>query len=970
LVVSNSVKILGPGPANLAIGRATGSPTSRIIYVTSNHIVTISGLAITNGNVVGTFGGGIYNDHSMLTVSNCTISGNSAAHGGGIYSDGSGLGGSNATLNVIASTFNNNTAVEAGGGIFNEGDGSGHAALHVTGSTFNHNSAPAGEGGAIEDHYGSGFPEMTLMASTFSSNSATFFGGAVASSGLPPGPDDDIAAGKLIANCTFNGNTAPSGGSIHSMGAAIEIGSTILNAGGTNANLGTNFGGSFFSFGYNLTSDGGGGVFTNSTDITNTDPQLGPLQDNGGPTLTYAPLCGSPAIDKGRNFIFGTLEDQRGAPRIFDDPNVPNASGGDGTDIGAVESPIFAYVVSNTNDSGPGSLRQAVLDANAHAGMDAIEFVTNAYGTIKLTSGELLITDCLILDGPGATNVAVNGNAASRVFHVSNSIVAAISGLTITKGSADGAGYPDGFGGGILNDHSTLLLQNCNVRSNSAAQTGGIFNDGSSTKSAAMSIVNCTVSGNNSFGSGAGIRSDGSGGGSATLLVANSTISGNSTEVAGGGFYSLGQAALTLYNCTLSGNNGPHGSGIANLGTTLILGSTILNATGPDRFTNSIINNGSGSVVSLGYNLSSDDGSGFLNQPTDQTNTAPMLGPLQLNGGQTPTHALLCGSTAIDAGTNFSGSTTDQRGLARAVNDPGVANVADGTDIGAFEAQTPPACNNPPVAVCTNVTVSADSNCVANASIDNGSYDPDAGDSITNSVQTPVEPYSLGTNEVVLTVTDSHGASSSCTGLVFVVDTTPPTIHCPTNIVATNDSGQCSALVNYTVKADDNCSSVTLSEDFPSGSTFSKGTNTVTVIGVDVAGNTNTCIFTVTVLDNEAPLVMCRPAPNPSGKVSEPGKNGSGANPSGYYQVLTKDNCDAAPKIYIKDTKSPFVAGPFKDGDIVRLKRAGAAPSSVPGSAPVVATISLKGNGLAVAQDADGNRTPDASGCVMAVSQK
>ena len=158
---------------------------------------------------------------------------------------------------------------------------------------------------------------------------------------------------------------------------------------------------------------------------------------------------------------------------------------------------------------------------------------------------------------------------------------------------------------------------------------------------------------------------------------------------------------------------------------------------------------------------------------------------------------------------------------------------------------------------------------------------------------------------------------------------------------------------------------------FPSGSTFSKGTHTVTVTGADLAGNTNTCTFTITVLDKEAPRVQCRPAPNPSGKLSEPGNPGRrGVNPSGYYELLANDNCDSSPKIYIKDTGSPFVAGPFTDGDIVRLKHAGGSASSSPGRAPVVATISLKGNGLAIAKDADGNVTPDASGCVMAVSLK
>src|SRR5262249_37815785 len=83
--------------------------------------------------------------------------------------------------------------------------------------------------------------------------------------------------------------------------------------------------------------------------------------------------------------------------------------------------------------------------------------------------------------------------------------------------------------------------------------------------------------------------------------------------------------------------------------------------------------------------------------------------------------------------------------------------------------------NNPPVARCKNVTVSAGANCMADASIDNGSFDPDAGDTITLT-QTPPGPYPLGSTGVTLTVTDNHGASNTCFSRVTVIDTTPPSI--------------------------------------------------------------------------------------------------------------------------------------------------------------------------------------------------
>jgi hypothetical protein len=211
--------------------------------------------------------------------------------------------------------------------------------------------------------------------------------------------------------------------------------------------------------------------------------------------------------------------------------------------------------------------------------------------------------------------------------------------------------------------------------------------------------------------------------------------------------------------------------------------------------------------------------------------------------------------------------------------------------------------------------------------------------------------------------------SVSCSTYVTVVDTTPPNLTCP-NIVTTNDAGQCSAVVYFTPTATDASGIASLTSDPASGSTFPAGTNTVTVTAVDNAGLTNTCTFTVIVLDKEAPVVTCRPAPNPAGKVFEPGKNSSaGSNPNGYYQLLAKDRCDPNPLIYVYDTGSGFVAGPFNDGDIVRVQH-GSTPSSAPGSPPIVAVIRLVQDGLVYAQDASGNVTPRASECLLPVSIK
>jgi hypothetical protein len=139
-------------------------------------------------------------------------------------------------------------------------------------------------------------------------------------------------------------------------------------------------------------------------------------------------------------------------------------------------------------------------------------------------------------------------------------------------------------------------------------------------------------------------------------------------------------------NCTLSGDSASGiGGGISNEGergpAQLALGGTILNAGSSGE---NIFNNG-GTITSLGYNVSSDDSSGFLTGPGDQINTDPMLGPLQDNGGPTFTHALLPGSPAINAGDpSFTPPPFfDQRG-------PGFDRVVNGRiDIGSFELQLP-----------------------------------------------------------------------------------------------------------------------------------------------------------------------------------------------------------------------------------------------------------------------------------------
>src|SRR5262249_29258646 len=124
----------------------------------------------------------------------------------------------------------------------------------------------------------------------------------------------------------------------------------------------------------------------------------------------------------------------------------------------------------------------------------------------------------------------------------------------------------------------------------------------------------------------------------------------------------------------------------------------------------------------------------------------------------------------------------------------------------------------------------------------------------TNFITSPY-PFPVGTNTVTVTATNGVPTDKTCSFTVTVRDTEPPTPTCPADIVVTNVAGNCPAIVNFNVSGTDNCGTPTVVATPPSGSTFALGTNTVTVLATDAAGNTNTCSFTVRLLPGPGPLL-------------------------------------------------------------------------------------------------------------------
>lgn len=378
------------------------------------------------------------------------------------------------------------------------------------------------------------------------------------------------------------------------------------------------------------------------------------------------------------------------------------------------------WTVLNTNDSGAGSLRQAISDAGNG---DTILFDSSLNGqTITLTSGQLLVTKILTISGPGVDLLAISGDHTSRVFLISATVT--ISGVTIKEGFATDE---SGIGGGIINRGTTLLINSIVTDNTSPACGGGIGNYGSGS----LTLTNSIVFSNTGYGCAGGINNGGtvnlinsivvsntspsaSAGGivnSGTVNLINSTVSGNSANSGGGGITNTKSGTVNLINSTVSGNtafNGAGGGILNEEGTLNLINSTvsgnsanffggggvyndygavnltsstvfsnmsggIRNNGGTTTLTNTILANNSdvptprdcinlsgGIVTSNGYNLVQAPNNCIFSATGDITNTNPLLSPLADNGGDTLTHALLNDSPAIDhipIGINGCGTT-------------------------------------------------------------------------------------------------------------------------------------------------------------------------------------------------------------------------------------------------------------------------------------------------------------------------
>ena len=158
-----------------------------------------------------------------------------------------------------------------------------------------------------------------------------------------------------------------------------------------------------------------------------------------------------------------------------------------------------------------------------------------------------------------------------------------------------------------------------------------------------------------------------------------------------------------------------------------------------------------------------------------------------------------------------------------------------------------------PIAACQSVTTKTDPGiCTANASVDAGSTDPD-NDTFTVS-QTPPGPYSKGTTNVTLTITDQNARSNSCSATVTVNDLEKPTITClAPKLECTSPAGAVVAKLINTVS--DNCAIQSKGCTPPEGSTFALGVDPFTCTATDTSANANSCTSNVTVVDTTVPVI-------------------------------------------------------------------------------------------------------------------
>ncbi|WP_278466106.1 choice-of-anchor Q domain-containing protein [Gimesia maris] len=347
---------------------------------------------------------------------------------------------------------------------------------------------------------------------------------------------------------------------------------------------------------------------------------------------------------------------------------------------------LTTFTVVNTDDSGTGSLRGAIEQANASAGADTISFDAALAGETIVLTTELQITDDLTITGLGSDQLTLDGNSDSRIFNISDGsfgtlLTVEIRGLALTNGFSDN--------GGAISNYEDLTVKDCLFSENDVSsvqiQSAG-FNNGGAIRNVAgtLEVSNTTFSNNLAVDGGAIYNSTG------TVNVMNSMFSENmatTTQGQGGGIYGIyGSVAIT--ECSfLSNSASGYGGGIGTLYGTLSVTDSFFsnNSAGPHSSGSAIYNDGQMTVTRSVFSENSEK-SAITNSTTNGTNV--VISDCDISENDVSTGAIynLNGSMLI-IDSRFTGNNSVGGGIANLakltiVNSTISANFASGNGSG------------------------------------------------------------------------------------------------------------------------------------------------------------------------------------------------------------------------------------------------------------------------------------------------
>ena len=674
----------------------SGNSASRVFEIPTTATLAMHSLRIVNGRVVGEDGGGIKNTGNCTVISSNLAGNSSTVSGGGIFNSG--------TCLVHSSTLNANAADSGGGGMINAGK------LEIISSTISGNSTPMSGGGIFN---GNGSP-LSITSTTISGNNADASGGGIYS-----------ALGVIsMTSSILSGNTAPQFSDW--LGALSTVVGNLLGGNPVLAPLGA-YGGPTETMQLLPTStarEGGGAPIpgtdqrgfpiVGARDAGAYESQIGFIesvivQEGVSPVVNdfLVGQIGTLTVTSSSNTALLPLENivlgGSGANRNVTLIPVAHQLGSSEVTITESltgETQTFTFYVSQDNrsivtttaDSGPGSLRQALIDAaTTLAGPTTITFAPTVNAPIVLNS-ELLVddNDSVAIDATSLSlGVTLDGNEDTRHFQVQAGSTLTLRGLTLMAGQASGDGgsiYSEGnlildrcsfqlnttalsggairslgqlqafdstftgnsaqAGGAVRYGIGTAQLTRCTFLDNVAQQGGAIFHGSELTST----ITQCTFTGNEvpSSGTTAGIEAV-----SGTLNLIHCTIAENKGGLVGGGLYVPSAAVVNITNCIIARNT--------RAGESLVGVPADLFVDLEDAEVNPIGANLIGSNDSVTALFPAGPLVGTAAAPLD-----PDLSPLGMFGGITPVMLPNGASPAMDqASTLIPALTSDQRGFAR-----------------------------------------------------------------------------------------------------------------------------------------------------------------------------------------------------------------------------------------------------------------------------------------------------------------